>query len=65
MLRFLVMLGLAPSESDKELTKLVNNSYDSVQVVGRGTIKIDADEVYRSPEFQIMRAKAKKILYGS
>jgi hypothetical protein len=65
MLKFLVMLGLAPSENDKELAKLINNSYDSVQVVGRGTIKIDPGEVYRSPEFKVMQAKAKKIIYGS
>jgi hypothetical protein len=65
MLKLLIMFGLAPSESDKELIRLVNNSYNSLQVVGRGTIKIDAKEVYQSPEFQILRAKAKKIISGS
>lgn len=58
----LKVLGLAPSERDKELRSLVEQSYDSVQVVGRGTIKIDPEEVHRSKEFQNARALAKKIV---
>lgn len=56
------MLGLNPSEEDKALKALVDNSYSSVRVVGRGTVKIDPIEVYQSQEFQAARAKAKAIV---
>ena len=52
MMMLLKLLGLAPSQRDLELKALVDNSYRSVRVVGRGTIKIDPQEVRRSPEFQ-------------
>lgn len=54
------LLGLAPSARDGEIAQLVKNSFKSVRVVGRGTIKIDAKEVFDSPEFQwaLQRAQA-------
>lgn len=54
------LLGLAPTQRDREIAQLVKNSYKSVRVVGRGTIKIDAKEVFDSPEFQraLQRAQA-------
>lgn len=57
-----VKLGLAPSERDKKLKRLVDNSYPSIRVVGRGTVKIDPDEVRGTPEFKTARAKAKLIV---
>ena len=60
MKTLLRLLGLAPSARDREIAQLVRNSYKSVRVVGRGTIKIDAKEVFDSPEFQraLQRAQA-------
>ena len=54
------LLGLAPTQRDREIAQLVKNSFKSVRVVGRGTIKIDAKEVFDSPEFQraLQRAQA-------
>ena len=61
----LSVLGLAPSESDKKLKKLVDNSYVSVRVVGRGTIRIDSNEVRSSKEFKKAQEQAKKIVSSS
>lgn len=61
----LVKLGLAPSERDLKLKRLVEKSYKSypsIRVVGRGTVKIDPDEVRNTPEFKTARAKAKLIV---
>ena len=59
LLRF---LGLAPSDRDREIMQLVKGSYKSVQVVGRGTIKIDPQEVLETPEFQHSLKLAKEIV---
>ena len=59
LLRF---LGLAPSERDREIMQLVNGSYKSVHVVGRGTIKIDPQEVLETPEFQRALKLAKEVV---
>lgn len=55
-------LGFVPSEEDKKLKQLIQNSYSSVQVVGRGTVKIDPNEVSRTPEFKRAREEARKIV---
>ena len=60
--KILVSLGLAPSDSDIKLRDLVNKSYKSVRVVGRGTIKIDPGEVAATPAFKEAREKAGKIV---
>lgn len=57
-----VKLGLAPSERDKRLKRLIDNSYPSIRVVGRGTVKIDPNEVRSTPEFKIARARAEQIV---
>lgn len=52
------------SENDQrleDLKKLVEQSYDSVRVVGRGTVKIDPKEVRNTKEFKEARKKARKI----
>lgn len=51
-MKILQWLGFAPTQEDKELIDLVKNSYKSVTVVGRGTVQIDAKEVYESKEFK-------------
>ncbi len=56
------LLGLSPSEEDKKLKKLVENSYSSIRVVGRGTVKIDPNEVRNTKEFQDAREEAKAIV---
>lgn len=58
----LTTLGLSPSEDDKKLKELVENSYNSVRVVGRGTVKIDPNEVRKTKEFQKAREDAKAIV---
>ena len=56
------MLGLAPTESDKRLKELVSNSYNSVRVVGRGTVRIDPKEVRQTKEFKKALGQAKAIV---
>lgn len=56
------MLGLSPSEEDKKLKQLVEGSYASLRVVGRGTVKIDPKEVRETREFKKARADAKAIV---
>jgi hypothetical protein len=63
MRKLLEHLGLMPTARDLALRELVNHSYASVRVVGRGTIKIDPTEVRRSPEFQAALAKAAEIVH--
>ena len=63
-MKLLQYLGLAPSEQDKKLKKLVNESYDSLRVVGRGTVKIDPREVSQTPEFKRAKQQAKQIVQG-
>ena len=58
----LKVFGLGPSKGDKRIKNLVNNSYSSVQVVGRGTVKIDVKEVRNSTEFKRASAQAKAIV---
>lgn len=60
--KILVSLGLAPSDSDIKLRDLVNKSYKSVRVVGRGTVVIDPAEVTATPEFQAARRQAAEIV---
>jgi hypothetical protein len=64
-MKLLKLFGLSPSEQDQKLKQLVDNSYDSVRVVGRGTVKIDPEEVGNTREFKAARRKAKKIVRGA
>lgn len=59
---WLKFFGLSRTEQDEKLKQLVDNSYDSVRVVGRGTVKIDPQEVGNSESFKTARKKAKKIV---
>lgn len=60
--QILIWLGLAPSKRDEELRKLISNSYTSIEVVGRGTIKIDPKEVSATESFKRARQQAKSIV---
>lgn len=62
LVKLLVKLGLAPSERDKELKLLVDNSYSSLRVVGRGTVKIDPAEVRGTAAFREAREKVGSIV---
>jgi len=59
-----IELGLYPSERDREIKQIVENSYKSVRVVGRGTIKIDPKEVVSTEEFKHAQEQAKLIVEG-
>jgi len=59
---WLKFFGLSRTEQDEKLKQLVDNSYDSVRVVGRGTVKIDPQEVGNSEAFKTARKKAKRIV---
>jgi hypothetical protein len=61
----LKVFGLAPNKNDERLKELVNKSYSSVRVVGRGTIKIDPKEVRQSCEFKKAQQQAKEIVKAS
>lgn len=50
------------SKRDKELKELVENSYESVRVVGRGTIIIDPKEIRESSEFKKAQIEFAKII---
>ena len=60
--RILKFLGLAPTEDDKRLQELVQNTYKSVRVIGRGTVRIDPKEVRESAEFQKALSDAREIV---
>lgn len=62
MKNFLQWVGLLPTDRDKELIKLVKNSYKSLRVVGRGIVIIDPSEVYNSKEFQQAPGSSRKIV---
>ncbi len=59
---FLIWIGFAPSKSDLELQQLVNRSYESVEVVGRGTVRIDPKEVISTKEWKEARQQAKSVV---
>lgn len=63
-MNILKKLGLSPNENDKKLKILIDNTYKTVRVVGRGTITIDPSEVKNSSEFKEAQKKAKKIVEG-
>jgi hypothetical protein len=49
-------------ESDPELAEKINNSYESLRVVGRGTIKVDVLEVTASIKEQGLYTAAKMVV---
>lgn len=59
---FLRILGLAPTERDERMKNLVSGSYNSVKVIGRGTVQIDPQEVRSSAEFKRARRQAEAIV---
>lgn len=59
---FLIWIGLSPSKSDLALQQLVNSSYESVEVIGRGTVRIDPKEVMATESFKSARQQAKSIV---
>jgi hypothetical protein len=64
IMKFFAKFSLAPSERVLKRRQLVGNSYQSVKVIGRGTINIDPSEVTDTDEFRAARAKAKAIVNG-
>lgn len=62
MRTLLVWLGLAPSVRDRELASLVRNSWTTLRVVGRGTLRVDPAEVHGSPGFQHAQRQAQTLV---
>lgn len=52
------LLGFAPTDRDRKLTKLISNSYRSIRIVGRGTVRICPNEVRASDDFKMARMAA-------
>ena len=46
----------------QELIKLINNSYETLRVVGRATVRIDPREVAESSEFRRAQQLAAEIV---
>lgn len=60
-MKILRKLGWTTSPEDRDLKYLVENSYQSLRVVGRGTIKIDPSEVNRTEEIKRAREEIKTL----
>lgn len=60
-MKILRILGLTTSPEDLYLKDLVENSYQSLRVVGRGTVKIDPSEVNRTEEIKKAREEIKTL----
>lgn len=54
--------GFAPSDDEIEMVEKIRNSYKSIEVVGRGTVRIDANEVRNDPVFIEYALKAKSLV---
>ena len=65
MKTILRMLGLIPTEEDVKLKQLVDSTYDSVRVAGRGTVRIDPKEIGCAPEFKDARKRVKDMFEGN
>lgn len=59
---FLQKIGLEATTKDRLLMDAIDNSYRSLDVVGRGTLIIDPKEAARDPEFKHYREMAKTIV---
>jgi hypothetical protein len=60
--KLFIWLKLAPSTSDLALKDLISKSYNSIEVVGRGTINLDPVEVTSTDEWKLARQQAKEIV---
>jgi hypothetical protein len=63
--KLLDFLGFGLTAQDKELAKKLNESYDTLRVVGRGTVMVDANEVRENIKRQGLYQKAKEIVEGT
>ncbi|EIU0497351.1 hypothetical protein L3008_004694, partial [Escherichia coli] len=54
--------GFAPDESEMKMIEEIRNSYKSLEVVGRGTVRIDPKEVRQDPAFIAFVEKAKGLI---
>lgn len=50
------------NKEDMELINLIKNSYNTLRVVGRGTIIIDPTEVSNTKEFKEALTKASELI---
>ncbi|GAC1039052.1 hypothetical protein thsps117_38100 [Pseudomonas sp. No.117] len=62
MLKGLFNLLKSPSVDELKLAASINNSYKSMRVVGRGTVRIDPAEVFDSPEFKEDLDRARRLI---
>jgi hypothetical protein len=55
-------IGLAPTPEEMEMVNAINNTYESMKVVGRGTVTVSVEEVINNPEFKDLYPLAKDIV---
>lgn len=60
--RIAQFFGFAPDEREMKMIEEIKNSYKSLEVVGRGTIRIDPNEVRQDPGFIEFVEKAKVLV---
>ncbi|MCL6381632.1 MULTISPECIES: hypothetical protein [Pectobacterium] len=60
--RIAKFFGFAPDESEMQMIEEIRNSYKSLEVVGRGTVRIDPKEVRQDPAFIAFVEKAKMLV---
>lgn len=61
-LKLLSLIGLAPTQDEKDMVRKIKNSYSSLKVSGRGVVSVSADEVINNPEFRNLYARASAIV---
>lgn len=62
MKAFYSVLDFFSVETDNYIKTLVKNSYNSLRVVGRGTVRIDPKEVAKTKEFFATKQRAAEII---
>lgn len=62
MKAFYSILDFFSVETDNYIKTLVKNSYNSLRIVGRGTVLIDPKEVAKTKEFIAAKQRAAEII---
>ncbi|VTQ59417.1 Uncharacterised protein [Campylobacter jejuni] len=65
MNKLMIFLGLAPDNNEMEMVKKIRDSYSSLEVVGRGTVRISAKEIRQDPAFKKLSVRAQRIVESS
>ncbi len=65
MRNLMVYLGLAPKKDEMEMVNKIRESYNTLEVVGRGTVRISAKEIRQDPVFKDLSERAQRIVENS